>query len=119
MSFEWLSEVPFFLIYRAAGLQGIVILYSVLLILIFTGVYYRSWRNGADSKDAALATLAGICIGLVSFYPRTVLFGWICMTVLLLVLDRFQRTGKACGPCHRYLLFGSICMARGFSEYLC
>ena len=94
MSFEWLSEVPFFLAYRAAGLQGLLIFYSVLVILIFTGVYYRSCRDGANCKDAAVATLAGICIGSVSFYPRTILFGWICMTILLLMLDHFQRTGN-------------------------
>lgn len=93
MSFEWLSEIPFFLAYRTAGLQGLVILYSALVILIFTGIYYRSCRNGTDCKDAAVATLAGIFIGGGSLYPRTILFGWICMTVLLLVLDHFRRTG--------------------------
>jgi hypothetical protein len=35
-----------------------------------------------------------IFLGVVSIGPRTLLFGWLCMVGLLLVLDRFQRTGK-------------------------
>ncbi|MFI5095206.1 MAG: hypothetical protein ACHQIK_17355 [Candidatus Acidiferrales bacterium] len=94
ISYEWLSEIPFFLAFRAAGLQGIVVVYSAVMVLIFTGVYYRSLRAGADCKDAAVATLGGICIGCVSLAPRTLLFGWLCLTGVLLVLDRFRRTAK-------------------------
>jgi hypothetical protein len=95
MSFEWLSEIPFFLAFRHAGLQGIVILYASVMALIFATVYYRSCRAGADCKNAAIATLGAICIGCVSLCPRTVLFGWLCLSALLLVLDHFRRTGKA------------------------
>ncbi len=94
MSFEWLSEVPFYLVFQRAGLQGIVVVYATALLLIITGVYYRSWRAGADCKDAAVATLGAICIGCVSLCPRPVLFGWLCLTGVLLVLDHFRRTGR-------------------------
>ena len=94
MNFEWLSEVPFFLGFKAMGLQGILAVYFVLLVLIYVGVYYRSCQAGADCKDATIATLGAICLGGVSMAPRTLLFGWLCMVGLLLVLDRFQRTGK-------------------------
>ena len=94
LSFEWLSELPFFLAFKSGGLQAIVALYAAVTVLIFAGVYYRSCRAGADCKDAALATLGGICIGCVSLAPRTLLFGWLCMTGLLLVLDHFRRTGE-------------------------
>jgi len=94
MNFEWLSEAPFFLGFRAMGLQGILTVYFVLLVLIYVGVYYRSCQAGADCKDAAVATLGAICLGTVSIGPRTLLFGWLCMVGLLLVLDRFRRAGK-------------------------
>ena len=94
ISYEWLSEVPFFLAFRAAGLPGILAVYSIVTVLIFTGVYYRSCRAGADCKDAALAALGGICIGCVSLAPRMLLFGWLCLTGVLLVLDCFRSTGK-------------------------
>jgi len=94
MSFEWLSEIPFFLAFKHAGLQGMVALYATVMLLIIAGVYYRSWRAGADCKDAAVATLGAICIGCVSLCPRPLLFGWLCLTALLLVLDEFRRTSR-------------------------
>ena len=94
LSFEWLSEVPYFLAFRARGLQGILLVYSIVVALIFVGVYYRCWRAGANCKDAAVATLGGICLAGVSLAPRTLLFGWLCMEGLLLVLDHFRRTGR-------------------------
>ena len=94
MSFEWLSEIPFYLAFKATAWQGVLAVYFLAMVLIFAGVYYRSCRAGADRKDAAIATLGGIWIGCVSLAPRTLLFGWLCLTGLLLVLDRFRRTGN-------------------------
>ena len=94
ISFEWLSEIPYYLAYRLAGLRGILALYFAVLVLIFAAVYYRSCRAGADCKDAAIATLAAICMGGVSMGPRMLLFGWLCLTGLILVLDEFKRTGR-------------------------
>jgi hypothetical protein len=94
VSYEWISEVAFFLAFKAMGLQGILVVYFAVPVVIFAGVYYRSWRAGADCKDAMVATLAGICLAGVSLAPRMLLFGWLCMVGLLLVLDNFQRTGR-------------------------
>jgi len=94
ISYEWISELLFLAAFRTAGLQGLVILYATLIVLIFAAVYYRSWRAGADCKDAAVATLGGVCIGCVSLAPRMLLFGWLCLTGVLLVLDHFRRTGR-------------------------
>ncbi|MGA2905926.1 MAG: hypothetical protein ABSD98_19035 [Candidatus Korobacteraceae bacterium] len=91
---EWLSEIAFLLSFRTAGLQGILGLYSAIMVLIFTGVYYRSCRAGANCKNAAVVTAGAICLGCVSLAPRMLLFGWLCMVGLLLVLDRFRHTGK-------------------------
>ena len=79
MNFEWLSEVPFFLAFKAMGLRGVLLVYFALLVLIYTGVYYRSCRAGADCKDATVVTLLAIFLGAVSIGPRTLLFGWLCM----------------------------------------
>ena len=93
-NFEWLSDLLFLLAFKMRGLQGIVVLYSLAMVLIFAAVYYRSCRAGADCKDAAIATLGGICIAAVSLAPRPLLFGWLCLTGVLLILDHFRRTGK-------------------------
>ena len=65
-----------------------------MLVLIYTGVYYRCCRAGADCKNAAIVTSLAIFLGVVSMGPRTLLFGWLCMAGLLLVLDHFRETGK-------------------------
>jgi len=93
-NFEWLSDIGFFLAFRAMGLQGMLLVYFLAMALIFAGVYYRSCRAGADCKNAAIATLGGICLGCVSLAPRPLLFGWLCLTGVLMVLDRFRTTGK-------------------------
>src|ERR1035441_10273997 len=54
MNFEWLSEIAFWLSFKAAGLQGVLGLYLAMTVLIFTGVYYRSYRAGADCKSATI-----------------------------------------------------------------
>ena len=94
LSHEWLSEIPFYLGFKAMGLQGLLAVYFAVLVLIYVGVYYRSCRAGADCKDATLATLLAIFLGVVSIGPRMLLFGWLCMVGLLLILDRFQQTRK-------------------------
>lgn len=94
LAHEWLSEVPFFLAFKATGLGGLLTVYFVILVLIYAGVYWRSCQAGADCKNATVTTLLAILLGTVSIGPRVLLFGWLCMVGLLLVLDRFQRTGK-------------------------
>jgi hypothetical protein len=74
--------------------RALLSVYFAVLVLIYVGVYYRSCRAGADCKNATVATLLAIFLGVVSIGPRVLLFGWLCMLGLLLVLDRFQRTGK-------------------------
>jgi hypothetical protein len=91
---EWLSEIPFFLGFKAMGLRGLLAVYFAVLVLIYAGVYYRSCRAGADCKNATVTTLLAIFLGVVSIGPRVLLFGWLCMMALLLVLDSFQSTGK-------------------------
>ena len=70
LDFEWLSEIPFLLGFKAMGLQGIPAVYFLVLVLIYTGVYYRSCLAGADCKNATVATLLGIFLGVVSIGPR-------------------------------------------------
>ena len=94
LNYEWLSEIPFLLGFDAWGLQGLLALYFTLFTLIYIGVYYRSCRGGASCLNASITTLLAILLGVVSIGPRVLLFGWLCMVGLLLVLDRFRRTGK-------------------------
>ena len=93
-NFEWLSEVPYYLAFKAWGLQGLLLVSIVVSVLIFAGVYYLCCRWGADCKDAVIATMLAISLGVVSIGPRMLLFGWLCMVVLLILLDVYRCTGK-------------------------
>ena len=94
LNFEWLSELPYYFAFQAWGLRGLLAMYLVLLWLIFAGVYYLALRRGASFGDAALVTMAGVAVGSYSFGPRMLHFGWLCLIILLLVLEHFERTGK-------------------------
>ncbi|MGA8874787.1 MAG: hypothetical protein WB555_04600, partial [Candidatus Korobacteraceae bacterium] len=94
VNFEWLSELPYYFGFHFWDLRGLLFVYVLLLWLIFAAVYYLALRRGASSTDAALVTMVGVFAGSYSFGPRMLHFGWLCLVSELLVLERFQRTGK-------------------------
>jgi len=94
INYEWLSELAYFFAYRVGGLRGILTLYFGVLVAIFSGVYYLCCKAGADGTNSVLAVFLGILLAAVSIGPRTLLFGWLCLVGVLIVLDRFRRTGK-------------------------
>jgi hypothetical protein len=95
MNHEWLAELPYYFAWRALGLSGIEALSLAVLSLIFLGVLYLSYRECGNYKAAVLATSYAIFLGTVSFGPRTILFGYAYLVVLLIVLQRFRQSGHA------------------------
>lgn len=95
MNHEWLAELPYYFAWRALGLSGIEALSLGVLSLIFLGVLYLSYRECGNYKAAVLATSYAIFLGTVSFGPRTILFGYAYLVVLLIVLQRFRQSGHA------------------------
>jgi hypothetical protein len=93
-NFEWLSEVAYYLAFKAWGLQGPLLVSIVVSVLIFAGVYYLCCRSGADCKDAVIVTLLAVFLGTISIGPRMLLFGWLCMVALLILLDEYRRAGR-------------------------
>jgi hypothetical protein len=91
---EWLSEIPYYLAFQAWGLRGVLAVYLVLMWFIFAAIYYLALRRGANPGEAALVTMAGVALGTYSIGPHMHHFGWLCMMGLLLLLERFERTGK-------------------------
>ncbi len=95
MNHEWLAELPYYFAWRALGLRGIDALSVAVLSLIFLGVLYLSYRECGNYKAAVLASSYAIFLGRVSFGPRTILFGYAYLVVLLIVLQRFRQNGHA------------------------
>ncbi len=96
MNTEYLAEVPYYLAWRAFGLVGIKALSVLLLECIFLGLLYICWKESGNIKGAALACYFAAFLGTVTFGPRTILFGYGYMVVLLMVLQRVRLRGN--GP---------------------
>jgi hypothetical protein len=94
LNHEWLSELPYYAAFQAFGLRGLLAVDLVIWWIIFGGVYYLALRRGANFGEAALVTMVGVALAAYDFAPRMRDFGWLCLTLLFMALERFRRTGK-------------------------
>ena len=92
---EWLSEIPYYLAWRAGGLGGMDAVMFATISLIFLGLLYLSYMETRHFKAAIVACCFLTFIASVSFGPRTILFGYLYLVLLLVVLQRFRQKGNA------------------------
>jgi len=92
---EWLSEVPFYLAYRAFGLAGVKSLTFFVLDAIFLLLLYLSYQESRNFKASFAACCYSTFLATVSFGPRTILFGYVYLVILLIILQRFRQRGTA------------------------
>jgi hypothetical protein len=95
MNHEWLGEIPFYLAWRVNSLEGIEILMLTVLAAIFLGVLYLCYLRSQHIKASALACWVAVLLGTVNFGSRTILFGYVCFVVLLIILERFRVQKKS------------------------
>ena len=95
MNPEWLGEIPYYLAWHAFGLEGIEILMLLLLESIFLGVLYLCYQKTRHFKASVLACWFAMFLGTINFGPRTILFGYVYLIILLIVLERFRQCEKA------------------------
>lgn len=95
MNHEWLSELPFYFAYRAFGLVGIKSLSFFVLGAIFLLLLYLCYQESRNFKASVTACYFATFLATVSFGPRTILFGYLYMVVLLIILQRFRDRGSA------------------------
>jgi hypothetical protein len=87
---EWLAEVPFYLGWRVMGERGVMLVTVLVIEAVMLGVFYLAYRHSRSIKATALVSAIAAMFATVSFGPRTLLFGWLCLVVELLVLERFR-----------------------------
>jgi hypothetical protein len=92
---EWFSEVPFYLAYRALGLVGLKSLTFLVLDLIFLLLLYLAYQESRNFKASVAVCYFATFLATVSFGPRTILFGYVYLLVLLIILQRLRQRGTA------------------------
>ena len=95
MNHEWLAELPFYFGWRLLGAKGLFLVATVAIESILLGVFYLAYRKSRDIKSALIVSpIAGI-LATVSYGPRTLLFGWICLIIELIILERINENRSA------------------------
>jgi hypothetical protein len=92
---EWLSEVPYYLAWRAWGLAGINAATLLVIEFIFLGLLYLCSQESGHFKASIAACCFCTFLAKVSYGPRTILFGYLYLVILLIILQRLRRKGHA------------------------
>lgn len=95
MNHEWLSEIPYYLAWRSFGLPGIQAAEFAVIGAIFLGLLYLCYRESGNFKASVAACCFATFLATVSFGPRTILFGYLYLVLMLIVLQRFRLQGRA------------------------
>src|SRR5947208_13392959 len=74
---------------------GIKTLSIIIIQLIFLGVLLLAYRESGNFKASVVAVALSTFLAKVSFGPRTILFGYLYLMILLLILQRFRQKGSA------------------------
>ncbi len=93
---EWLSEIPYFLTYQIFGLSGLKAMTFVLPSILMLLLLYLCYEESRNFKASVAVCCFASLLAVVSYGPRTILFGYIFLVVLLIILQRFRKYGS--GP---------------------
>jgi hypothetical protein len=91
---EWLAEIPYYLAYRISAERGLFIVMLVAVDLMIAGVLLLCYRRSGQVSGSWLATWIAVVLATINIGPRTILFGWICFIVEMLILDNFRRHAR-------------------------
>ncbi len=88
---EWLSELPFYFAWRLLGFTGVYLAGVALVLLIFGIVLALCQQVSRSTVAATAATTVAAILSIVSFGPRTLLFGWLLFCVQMVILQRVRQ----------------------------
>ena len=92
---EWLSEIPFYFVYRTFGLTGLKSMTFVLPPIMMLLLLYLCYKESCNFKASVAVCYFASLLAIVSYGPRTILFGYIFLLLLLIGLQRFRLRGSA------------------------
>lgn len=91
MNHEWLGELPFYAGWHLAQGVGVYRTTVLAIELVTLGTFLLAWRRSRSAVGAVVVTIFGMFLSSISYGPRTVLFGYVCMVLLLLVLEESRK----------------------------
>ncbi|MFZ0313664.1 MAG: hypothetical protein WAL85_13230 [Candidatus Korobacteraceae bacterium] len=86
----WLSELPYYLGWRWLGIRGIYLVMLGEVELILLGVFGLAYLSSRNVKATFVASWLAVWLATVSFGPRTLLAGWMCLVAELFILAQFK-----------------------------
>ena len=87
----WLGELPYYFAWQWFGIRGIYLVMLGEVELILLGVFALAWVESRNVKAAFCASWLAVWLATVSFGPRTLLAGWICLLAELFLFAQFKR----------------------------
>jgi hypothetical protein len=88
---EWLSELPYYLAWRWFGYRGLEVVAIGMIEAVVLGVCGLCWQRIRNVKPALLACVIFLPMIGVSFGPRTLMSGWLCLIAELALLWEFRQ----------------------------
>ena len=88
---SWLGELPYYFAWQWLGIRGIYLVMLAEVELILLGVFALACVESRNVKAAFCASWLAVWLATVSFGPRTLLAGWICLVAELFLFARFKR----------------------------
>ncbi len=90
-AWEWLSDIVFALLFRAAGLKGVVLFAAAVLAIYSTLVLRHAFWRGANVLIALPVVLLGVGASTVHFLARPHIFTFLFLAIAFWMLDADRR----------------------------
>lgn len=91
---EWLSEIPYWVGYRALGLRGLYVTTWLVLAANLLLFYWRGLLRTRHAGAALLASSLGLVLLTVNAGPRTIAIAYLAMGCELMILERAESGRK-------------------------
>lgn len=88
---EWIAEIPYWLGYSAWGLHGLLIVAILVADLTVLGVYLLARLRTGHMWSSFIATFLAIPLMFVNFGTRTILWGYLCLILELIILEAWKQ----------------------------
>jgi len=92
---EWLAELPYYFAFRLFGLLGLKTVAFAVWVAISLLLLYICFKASRNFKASVVCCCYAIFLATVSFGPRTIVFGYLYLVILLAILQRFRGEERA------------------------